>query len=100
MVQFQFVCSETGRGRLPVTHFLMSGPMAMLSGQAQVNLGECWLITGAGRHKNSQPPFMLLLSMQPFVPTGERSVHDESLKPFHGLNCLFVVVMFPYRLSA
>lgn len=57
------------RGDLPVTHFLMSAPMVMWSGQAQVYLGECSLIRGAGRHRNSQPPFMLFLSLHQFVPT-------------------------------
>lgn len=52
----------------PVTHFLLSDPRTMLSGQAQVNLADRWLIRGAGRQRNSQPPFMLLLSLHQFVP--------------------------------
>lgn len=68
-VKFQSLCSATCWGHLPVTHFLMSGAMIMLSGQAQVNLGEFWLIMGAGRHKKSQPPFTLTLSLHQFVPT-------------------------------
>lgn len=50
------------------THFLLSGPKTMLSGQAQVNFADRWLIRGAGRQRNSQPPFMLLLSLHQFVP--------------------------------
>lgn len=53
---------------LPATHFLISGPRFMLSGQAQVYLGECSVIRGAGRHRNSQPPLMLLPSLHQLIP--------------------------------
>lgn len=83
----------------PVTHFLLSGPKTMLSGQAQVNFADRWLIRGAGRQRNSQPPFMLLLSLHQFVPdkanTGYRYVQNILLvagrKP--------AAVRFPYRLA-
>lgn len=75
------------RGHLPVTHFLMSGAMVMLSGQAQVYLGERWLIRGAGRHRNSHPPFILLLSLHQFLP---KSGYQKHYKSQYGHNIVFV----------
>ena len=80
----------------------MSGPMAMPSGQAQVNLGECSLIRGAGRHRNSQPPFTLLLSLHQFVPKrGKQQALEIILWP-HQLACHVKAdgVWFLYRSAA
>lgn len=62
------VLLSTGGATEPAVHFLMSDPRNMSSGQAQVNFADRWLIRGAGRQRNSQPPFMLLLSLHQFVP--------------------------------
>lgn len=47
-------CRAACVSHLPATHFNMSGPGIMLSGQTQVNFGERSLIWGAGRQRNSQ----------------------------------------------
>lgn len=50
------------------THSLIPEPRNMSSGQAQVNFADRWLIRGAGRHRNAQPPFRPLPWLHQFVP--------------------------------
>lgn len=77
----------------------------MLSGQAQVNLGECWLIRGAGRQRYSQPPFTMLLSLHQFVPTRGKSGYSHHKKIIMWPKQFAVCydksdpVMFLYRLA-
>ncbi len=52
------VLTTSTKSDLPWTHFRMSLANIMLSGQAQVYLGENLLIWGAARHRNSQPPLL------------------------------------------
>lgn len=59
---------------IPGTHFLMSLASSMLSGHAQVYLGECMPTWGAARHMNSQPPLATLHQSLPGV--GQRGGGD------------------------